>query len=282
MKKEILEKTAIKWNNIYYECEDYILLNISKAETNESYDVFIDKDDFKLVSKGQWFVRIARKDTYLKNIASVIWTKHEKGKSVNYQLHQLILNTKHKDIIVDHINMNRFDNRRENIRISNRSENATNQMHKGYYFDKVNEKYLVRIRINGKCINIGRYNTEEEAEEMYLKSCLLIHKEDISYYVKERVEKSNVILSGDDYNNKYIKKLLNIINNKQPDIELNGSCNSEYIKNMDLIISLVGNGKSWHYIAKYLVSNKLMKKASGETLQKYYNNYKDKLKLNKI
>ena len=54
MRKVFLEKKGFKWINTYYECDDYIILNCSKEETNESYDVLIDKEDFELVSKYTW------------------------------------------------------------------------------------------------------------------------------------------------------------------------------------------------------------------------------------
>ena len=51
MKNKILEKKGFKWINTYYESEDYIILNCSKKETNESYDVLIDFDLSELKEK---------------------------------------------------------------------------------------------------------------------------------------------------------------------------------------------------------------------------------------
>lgn len=376
MKNKILEKKAIKWNNIYYECEGYILLNIAKAETNESYDIFIDNEDFELVSKGQWFVLNPRKDTKLKDIYNVLWTKKKNGKQCNYHIYQLILGTKNKNMIVDHINMNRFDNRRENLRIVDAKTNRINQNPKGYsekdnlfytcikinnsktvysrgygtgeeamlkyiqaciicgrhknsefirnkikqlninidcnnydytdyflknvlnvingkeadkcvyatkpinktsnigyYFDKSTNKFLSRIMVNGKTINIGRYYSELEAEEIYLKCCILLGNDKISVFVKHKIEELKITLTEEDYKNKYIKKILNIINDEKEDISLNGKYNLGYLDNMGLIITLVSEGKSWNYIAKYLVENKLIGKSKSSTAKKYYEEY---------
>lgn len=75
---------------------------------------------------------------------------------------------------VDHINRCRFDNRRENLRIVNHSQNMMNTAGVGVYFDKQRNKYRAEIGINKKKIKIGRYNTLEdaivarkEAEEKY-------------------------------------------------------------------------------------------------------------------
>lgn len=269
MKNKILEKNGLKWSNKYYEIDDCIILNISKEETGESYDVLIDKEDFKLVSKGQWFVNIGRKDTDLKDIIHILWSKKTNGKQYNYDIYQWILNTKDKNIIIDHKNMNRLDNRKQNLRISNHSENATNQDHKGYNYDTKTNKYLVRIKINDKCINIGRYNTELEAETIYLKACLLIHKEDISYNVKERINKLNIKLTDEDYKNKYIIKINNILNGIENPKELNGQYRLEYKNNIKVIYQLFLDGYNWNDIAKYLVNNNLQQKAKGETAKKY-------------
>lgn len=276
MRNKILEKNGVKWSNKYYEIDDCIILNISKEETGESYDVLIDKEDFKLVSKGQWFVNIGRKDTDLKDIIHILWTKKTNKKQYNYGMHQWILNTKDKNIIIDHKNMNRLDNRRQNLRISNNSENATNQDHKGYNYDSPTNKYLVRIKINNKCINIGRYNTELEAETIYLKACLLIHKEDISHNVKERIDKLNITLTDEDYKNKYIIKINNLLNGIENPKELNGKYNLGYLDNIKVICKLVSEGKSWRYIAKYLTDNGLMQKSKDSTVKKYYLEYTNK------
>lgn len=273
MKNKILEKNGLKWSNKYYECDDYITLNISKEETGESYDVLINKEDFNLVSKGQWFVNIGRKNTDLKDIIHILWTKKINGKRHNYNIYQWILDTKDKNIIIDHKNMNRLDNRRQNLRISNGSENATNQDHKGYNYDEPTGKYLVRITVNKKGINIGRYDTERQAEDIYLKACLLLHKEDICYNVKERINKLNIALTIEDYNNKYLKKVTNAMNGIENTKEINGKFNLGYLDNMDAISNLVSEGKSWNYISKYLTNNKLMDKAKGSTVKKYYEEY---------
>ena len=60
-------------------------------------------------------------------------------------------------IIIDHINRNRFDNRRENLRVVNRSENVLNSDRqdnaKGYYYRNYNDrinKWVAFIERKGK------------------------------------------------------------------------------------------------------------------------------------
>jgi hypothetical protein len=75
-----------------------------------------------------------------------------------------------KGKIVDHINKNRLDNRRENLRITDRVGNSQNKTKKtgtsskyiGVHFLE-NNKWLANISVNGKTKYIGRYKTEIEA-----------------------------------------------------------------------------------------------------------------------
>lgn len=280
MRNKIYEKRAIKWTNTYYEDKEYIILNISKPEANESYDVLIDKEDFDLVKQGQWYVYIRRKNTYLKDLINIIWTKTIDKKKYNYQLYQWILGTKCKNLIVDHINMDRKDNRKQNLRIVDESCNATNQEYKGYSFQKSTNKYLVRVRIGKKDINIGRYNTEEEAETIYLKASLLLHKEDIAYNIKERIDRLNITLTKEDYNNKYIKKLLDILENKHDFTDTrSGRTNFAYDKNIEIICDLVSQGYSYHRIAQILKQKGIegLEHAKGVTIKKRYLEYTGKV-----
>jgi hypothetical protein len=78
-------------------------------------------------------------------------------------------------IELDHENRIKSDNRISNLRISNRKQQTQNRNSKGYYYDKINNKYLSRINYLGKDIFLGRYNTEEEAREAYIKAKQIYH-----------------------------------------------------------------------------------------------------------
>jgi hypothetical protein len=75
------------------------------------------------------------------------------------------------DIIeIDHINRIKTDNRISNLRNVNKSQNQWNVEYKGYYFNKVLNKWRARIRVNNERISLGDFKTEEEARESYLQA----------------------------------------------------------------------------------------------------------------
>lgn len=80
-----------------------------------------------------------------------------------------------KGQLVDHINGNTLDNRRDNLRICTRQQNIQNsakskrskQKYKGITLSQYNGKYYAKIKINGMYIHLGTFETEEDAARAY-------------------------------------------------------------------------------------------------------------------
>jgi hypothetical protein len=72
---------------------------------------------------------------------------------------------------VDHINGDKDDNRIENLRAADNSKNMMNRKsmrnntsgHKNVYWDKESEKWAVKVRLNRKLHNMGRFENIEDA-----------------------------------------------------------------------------------------------------------------------
>lgn len=65
---------------------------------------------------------------------------------------------------VDHINGDRADNRRENLRLATRSQNATNRRGvNGVYWCKNRERWCAHIAVNKKRMSLGRFVRQEDA-----------------------------------------------------------------------------------------------------------------------
>jgi len=79
--------------------------------------------------------------------------------------------------VVDHINRDKLDNRRENLRFATFKQNMYNRYCKGFSFDNSRKKYISHIRLNGKTKHLGRFDSEDEARNAYIKASKLFFGE---------------------------------------------------------------------------------------------------------
>jgi len=75
---------------------------------------------------------------------------------------------------IDHINRNKLDNRRENLRLVSYSANANNSEKvinsKGYSWDSQRKQYRSAIQMNGTQIILGHFDSPEEARKAYVEA----------------------------------------------------------------------------------------------------------------
>lgn len=88
----------------------------------------------------------------------------------NIYLHRWVIGVTDKKIQVDHINNNKLDNRKENLRVCTNQQNSANKIVKGYYLHKGSRKWMARIKIDYKSKYLGSYDTPEEAQQVYRKA----------------------------------------------------------------------------------------------------------------
>jgi len=80
----------------------------------------------------------------------------------------------------DHINRNKLDNRRENLRVATNSQNTANASrsksntsgYKGVTWDKNRGKWIAQIKVDGKHKHLGRYETSKEAYTAYCNAAV--------------------------------------------------------------------------------------------------------------
>jgi len=91
-------------------------------------------------------------------------------------LHRFIAGLQHGDgKVIDHINGDKLDNRKENLRVCKQSENCANRGlnknntsgFKGVCFDKRKNKWMAKIQVNRKYIFCGYAETPEQAALKY-------------------------------------------------------------------------------------------------------------------
>jgi hypothetical protein len=117
------------------------------------------------------------------------------GNSASIYMHRLVMNVgnlkDNPNIFVDHINHNKSDNRKVNLRIANKSQNCQNRFkkrlteakYKGIYLQsKYNkhptDKYIKAVIIaNGKRYFLGTFETQEQAALAYNEAAIKYHGE---------------------------------------------------------------------------------------------------------
>ena len=94
----------------------------------------------------------------------------------NYFVHRIVawvflgLDITNTKLQIDHNNHDTEDNSVENLKVCSQSQNQQNAKNtKGYTWNKNAKKYQAEIRINGKKIYGGLFNTKEEARARYLE-----------------------------------------------------------------------------------------------------------------
>lgn len=134
----------------------------------------VDDEDYERLSKRRWYVD------------NCGYARCHELKKVNpcrpvLLMHRLVMENAIKEgQMIDHINGDKLDNRKENLRICTNQQNMCNRgklihkkegaihsMYKGVRGYGKRGKWVARISIDGKVKHIGVYETEEEAAKAY-------------------------------------------------------------------------------------------------------------------
>ena len=166
---------------------------MKKIQLTQNKYTIVDDEDYDYLNQWNW---CSKKNI---NIYYAIRTVLNK----RIYMHRIIINPT-DNMYIDHINRNGLDNRKENLRICNKSQNACNSTiprHntsgiKGVCWDKSCNKWLSRIKINGKQKHLGRFNNKLEAREVYRKEA----KDHFGEFYSDSIKKED-------------KELINEINN---------------------------------------------------------------------
>lgn len=170
-------------SNTYIFHSDYCELIINSNKYGD-VSIMISNSDYELVSKYKWHLDPNKKLLTKFYVATKIGNGRKGTR--NLRLHKLLIDTP-EGMVVDHINRNTLDNRRENLRIITRAENNrnkeiinTNNKTTGikgisYYFYKGWNDYSYIVNLKGYKTN--RFRTLEEALE-YKSECVKgLHKQ---------------------------------------------------------------------------------------------------------
>lgn len=135
----------------------------------------VDDEDFEEMNKFKWYAQKIRKDYYACRTPHL---KMEDGKQIKKTIlmHRAIINCK-KGLIVDHINHDSLDNRKENLRIVSNRQNLQNlkksgtSKYPGVRWRADRKRWVSTIYINGKVEYLGSSPNEKEVFSLYKKRC---------------------------------------------------------------------------------------------------------------
>lgn len=123
-------------------------------ELSQGYEAVVDDDDYELLKLIPWHYKAGHKYT------SYACHRGPRG-SKGYYMHRLVMREalrNNPDMLIDHINGNGLDNRKENLRLATPAQNNLNRRkqsnnttgHTGVCYCKRTQKYKVHFRGQGR------------------------------------------------------------------------------------------------------------------------------------
>ena len=140
-----------------------MIITLRRYKGKPPIEVIIDGSDYERVSHHKWWI----------HTLGYIYTRVNKK---YLYLHRFILDTP-KGMVTDHINGDKLDNRKVNLRICSTRENVINCKlsknnttgFRGVSFRADLDKYRAYLMVNRKQVNFGLYDNLEDAMKARLQ-----------------------------------------------------------------------------------------------------------------
>jgi hypothetical protein len=141
---------------------------MKRLTTTNGFTVFVDDEDYEKVIQHKWRAHKSFNTWYAEP------TSASTGRAIGcWSMHRFVLNPP-RGVKVDHVNGNGLDNRRENLRLCNDSQNQANRIHltkntsgyRGVTWNKKSKKWQAGIKAT-KSIHLGLFNSPEDAARAY-------------------------------------------------------------------------------------------------------------------
>jgi hypothetical protein len=153
-----------KNKNIIRNEEGIAIIPIKKPNVDEYEYALVDDEDWHELEKYKWYLHKG-------------YAKSSHNNTENNRMHTLLLKSNvEEDKVIDHVNGNKLDNRKKNLRIVTHSVNSMNTRRKrtnelssnpGVFYDSKKQKWKAVFRIKDKRNLRGYFSTEEEASKCY-------------------------------------------------------------------------------------------------------------------
>ena len=160
--KEVASKTLTMLNKKYNEYDLSGEYGVGYLEHGEKF--YFDLEDYELIKEHRWNMR----NGYI--VADIDGTK--------VSLHRLVMGVTDSDLKVDHIQHNKTDNRKSQLRIVDNSQNSMNRRRAinntsgitGVRFNTQNNKWQAYIGIDGELIHLGYFDDASRAIDVRNKA----------------------------------------------------------------------------------------------------------------
>jgi uncharacterized Rmd1/YagE family protein len=137
----------------------------------------VDEEDYYYLNEFKWYFYRRRNQVYAKTCVTI------NKKRVHLLMHRLIMDASKK--CVDHINGNGLDNRKSNLRLCERHENALNRVinynnvsgYKGVSWFKVVKKWRAQIQYKKVVYHLGCFEKRIDAAKAYNEAAIKYHGE---------------------------------------------------------------------------------------------------------
>lgn len=131
--------------------------------TSKGEEFWFDLEDYDKIKDYNWYI-----DT----------KGYVRTSNPSRRMHRIILELEDKNIMVDHIHKNKFDNRKSELRIATNSQNQMNRDipskntsgFRGISWHKNKQAWIAQIGVNGKLKYLGIFKDIEDAIKVRLEA----------------------------------------------------------------------------------------------------------------
>lgn len=139
---------------------------MKKIKLTQGKETIVDDDMFEYLNQWKWHCD--------SNGYAARYTSSKLGDRRMVLMHRVVAITP-EDMFTDHINRDRLDNRKENLRVCTHSQNQANRNmnknntsgHRGVRWDKDRGKWYTSIDCNKETTFLGRFDDPKEAARVY-------------------------------------------------------------------------------------------------------------------
>jgi len=164
----------------------YIKIN---SRVHGTHEILLDDEDYDTYSKFSWHLLKGNTTFYAIRSVSLKITPTGENRKVLY-LHREIGGLKFGDkLVIDHIDHNRLNNQKNNLRVCTSAENHRNvqvetkqtrqstSRYKGVSWCKLMRAWKVSIKLNNQVIMLGYFDNEIDAAKTYNIAAIKYHKD---------------------------------------------------------------------------------------------------------